>query len=256
LQKRGLQKVFIEKINRARVMNIQILFDQKVSSRKYAGGWGFSVLVDGYVLFDTGCNGKQLIKNIEQLQIDIKKIKAVVVSHNHWDHRGGLRAILERALHPDVWLGKQGFDARQLKKIQVQGKCVRYPGFFSEIGENIFTTGEIEGKFLWKKISEQSLIIKSKNGLTVITGCAHSGILKILETVREKFKEKFYLVVGGFHLFGKRREMVSMIIKRLKELGVEKVAPCHCSGKTAFEMFRDEYGSSFIELKVGDSVEV
>lgn len=232
-------------------MNIRILFDQKSSSGTRDGGWGFSALINEEVLFDTGANGKRLIKNMEQFGINIADIRSIVISHNHWDHQGGLSAVLARAGGIDLWLGKEEFNLRQVKKMKIQGKYIRHPGFFSEICENIFTTGEIEGKFLWKKIQEQSLVIMSNHQLNVVTGCAHPGILKVLEVVRKQFKEKINLVAGGFHLFGTRKAVIKSVIKGFKEMGVRKVAPCHCTGNTAIRMFEEAFGHHFISVKVG-----
>ncbi|MCM8776520.1 MAG: MBL fold metallo-hydrolase [Candidatus Omnitrophica bacterium] len=237
-------------------MNIKLLVDKKVPSREYASGWGFSAFINGRVLFDTGCDGKRLLKNMAKMEIDIERIESVVISHNHWDHWGGLKDFLRQ--HPGIqmWLGRDGFEKSRIRQSLPPGPVTHYPGRFSAVADNIYSTGEIEGRYLFKKMPEQSLVLKTANGLTVVTGCAHPGIIKILETVREQFKEKIYLVLGGFHLFGKRRKTIRAIISRFQELGVEKAAPCHCSGKTALAMFHEAFGHNFIELKVGDSFEV
>lgn len=237
-------------------MNIKILFDKKVPSREYASGWGFSALIDDRVLFDTGCDGKRLLKNMKKMEIDIKKIDTIVISHNHWDHWGGLKDFLKK--HPGIqlWLGREGFESSRFLKNLPTGNIIRHPGKFSAVSDSIYSTGEIEGRYMLKKMPEQSLILKTTRGLTILTGCAHPGIVKILETVREQFREEIYLVSGGFHLLGKRRKTIKAIIRRFKELGVKKSAPCHCSGKTALNMFREAYGDNFSELKVGDSFEV
>ena len=237
-------------------MNIKILFDEKVSSRAYAGGWGFSALIDNRVLFDIGCDGKRFLKNMKKMEIDIKKIEAVVISHNHWDHWGGLRDFLKKRPGIQIWLGREGFEKSRFLKSLSTGNVICYSGKCSVVSDGIYSTGEIAGHYLFMKMPEQSLILKTTKGLTILTGCAHPGIVKILETVREQFKEKMHLVLGGFHLRSKRRKTIDAIVGRFKELGVEKVAPCHCSGKTALEMFDEAYGPNFIELKVGDSFEM
>ncbi len=75
-------------------MDIEILFDKRTQYKNLKIGWGISFLVNKKILFDTGENGKWLIRNIEELQIDINKIEAIVISHNHYDHSGGLWEIL------------------------------------------------------------------------------------------------------------------------------------------------------------------
>ncbi|MDD5217174.1 MAG: MBL fold metallo-hydrolase [Candidatus Omnitrophica bacterium] len=237
-------------------MNIKILFDKKIPSRKFASGWGFSALIDDHVLFDTGCDGKRLLKNMDEMKIDFKKIEAVVISHNHWDHWGGLKELLKMRSGIQLWVGREGFEKSRFIKSLPAGNMICYPGASSVVSDHVYSTGEIEGRYMFKKMPEQSLILKTSRGLTIVTGCAHPGIVKILETVRERFKENIYLVLGGFHLFGKRRKTIDVIVRRFKELGVENVAPCHCSGKTALNMFHKAYGNNFMDLKVGDSFEV
>lgn len=237
-------------------MNVKILFDKKVPSREFASGWGFSALVDDRVLFDTGCDGKRLFKNMQKMNISIEKIKAIAISHNHWDHWGGLKELLNQRPGIQMWLGREGFEKSRFLRSLPGGNIIHYPGRFSAISNGIYSSGEVEGRYMMKKMPEQALIIQTEKGITVITGCAHPGVVKILETVRERFQDRIYCVLGGFHLFGKRRKTIRAIIDRFRKLGVEKAAPCHCSGKTALEMFRKEYGEKFIEVKVGDSFEV
>ena len=96
-----------------------------------------------------------------------------------------------------------------------------------------------------------SLIIDSKKGLVVITGCAHPGIVNIVKRAKRLMKkDKVYLVLGGFH-----HPPVSCV-KEFKELGVEKVAPSHCTGDLVREAFRKEYKKNFIEYGVGKVIEI
>ncbi|MFO7889374.1 MAG: hypothetical protein R6V04_03445, partial [bacterium] len=88
------------------------------------------------------------------------------------------------------------------------------------------------------KISEQSLVVKSKKGLVVITGCSHPGITKIVEKVREIFtKQTIYLVFGGFHLMNRERREIKLIVEKLKDLGINYVGPTHCTGYEAQQIF-------------------
>lgn len=106
-----------------------------------------------------------------------------------------------------------------------------------EISNEVYSTGELG---TW--IKEQSLVIDSEKGLVVITGCAHPGITKIVEKAKDMFSQKqVYLVLGGFHLSGSSDSVLKEIISDFKRLGVQKVAPCHCSGDRCRELFREEY---------------
>lgn len=103
---------------------------------------------------------------------------------------------------------------------------------------------------------EQSLIINTEKGLVIITGCAHPGIVRIIEKAKELTGKEVYLVMGGFHLSGASERTIAKITKSFKENGVEKVAPSHCSGDKAREIFRKEYGEDFIENGVGKTIKL
>jgi 7,8-dihydropterin-6-yl-methyl-4-(beta-D-ribofuranosyl)aminobenzene 5'-phosphate synthase len=85
----------------------------------------------------------------------------------------------------------------------------------------------------------------------IITGCAHPGIVAIVEQAREVFAEPVRLVLGGFHLGGKSKAEIDAILRDFQRLGVEQVAPCHCTGEQAITQFAAEYGEDFIEAGVG-----
>ena len=132
---------------------------------------------------------------------------------------------------------------------------VYQPDSFSkltEIVDGIYTTGP-----LGNEIKEQSLIIKSEKGLIILTGCAHPGIVKIIEKARETFPgENVYLVLGGFHLGGASDSELKAIINDFRKLGVQKVAPCHCSGDKTRLLFEEEYQENFINNGVGKIINI
>jgi 7,8-dihydropterin-6-yl-methyl-4-(beta-D-ribofuranosyl)aminobenzene 5'-phosphate synthase len=105
-------------------------------------------------------------------------------------------------------------------------------------------------------IPEQALVLRSEKGATVITGCAHNGIVDILASVREKMPEPIYLVLGGFHTLDLPPSVVRLMIKRFREMDVARVAPTHCTGTEAIQLFREAYGSDFVEAVVGTNLEV
>jgi 7,8-dihydropterin-6-yl-methyl-4-(beta-D-ribofuranosyl)aminobenzene 5'-phosphate synthase len=97
-------------------------------------------------------------------------------------------------------------------------------------------------------------VIRTQRGLLVITGCAHPGIIYMLDKVKRDFGGDFYLVLGGFHLFNLAEEEIENIIGQFKEKGVLKSAPAHCSGDKARGLFEKKYGSDFIRISVGARV--
>jgi 7,8-dihydropterin-6-yl-methyl-4-(beta-D-ribofuranosyl)aminobenzene 5'-phosphate synthase len=100
-------------------------------------------------------------------------------------------------------------------------------------------------------IPEQALIVETAEGLVVITGCAHPGIDLIAAQATRQTGREIYLLAGGFHLSGASDRRVRDLISRLKKLDVKKVAPSHCTGKRATELFRDAWGEDFIESGLG-----
>ena len=146
----------------------------------------------------------------------------MVISHIHGDHSGGLEGFLERNSNVTVFILSSFPEAVKNMIIQKGAKFVEISGP-ARISNSIYTTGQVYGP-----PEEQSLIIDSKEGLVVITGCAHPGIVNIVKKAKKIMKkDKVYLVVGGFH------HPPLSCIKEFKELQVEKVAPSHCTGDLA-----------------------
>jgi len=115
-----------------------------------------------------------------------------------------------------------------------------------KLAENVFSSGE-----LGSEIVEQSLIILTPEGPIVITGCAHPGIVYIVQRAKELFADPVLLLMGGFHLVRKNEANLSLIISPLKSLGVRYTAPCHCSGDTAHRKFGQYFSQNYINLGVG-----
>ncbi|MCK5492337.1 MAG: MBL fold metallo-hydrolase, partial [Candidatus Omnitrophica bacterium] len=134
---------------------------------------------------------------------------------------------------------------------EFQGKLIETEKF-TKLSDNVFVTGEIAGNYKDSYIAEQALVVENKDDIIVITGCSHPGILRIMEKVNEKFpKKRIKLVFGGFHLMDKDKREVNIIAEKLKNMGVEKVGPTHCTGYDAQMIFKEYYGRKFISVKVG-----
>ena len=118
------------------------------------------------------------------------------------------------------------------------------------ICKGVYSTG-----VLGNGIKEQALIISTDRGLIVITGCAHPGIVHILQTVKELNSDNILLVMGGFHLGAMRKVQLEEIIANFRELGVEMVGSCHCTGELARQKFKQEYGNHFLDVGVGRLIE-
>ncbi len=237
-------------------MEIKIVFDNTNLNEKFIPGWGFSCLVDKTVLFDTGEKSDYLFKNMENLDIDISKIEKVVISHDHWDHTGGLWGLLKKTEDIDVY-GCSNFREEFKKKVVSFGGNLILTEGLTKVKNNIFATGEIAGNYNGSFIAEQALLIKGREGTIIITGCSHPGIIKIIKEVKNSFPEdKIDFVFGGFHLMGRDDREVELIVEKFKELKVEKVGPTHCTGYEAQVIFKNAYKDNFIKIAAGKTFEI
>jgi len=238
-------------------VKVKILFDKSAKDKNLHVGWGVSFLIDDQILFDTGEKGPWLLENMQTLGVDIGKIEAVVISHDHWDHTGGLWDVLKKNKGLIVYACPHFKSEFKEKVKKLQGKIIEADRL-KEISENIFITGEIPGAYHSKYMPEQALVLKTKNGLSIITGCAHPGILKIIEKIKAKFPaEPIYFVMGGFHLMEADRRAVEIRVDNFKKMGIAKVGPTHCTGSEAAEIFKKYYkGANFIDIQVGQEIGV
>jgi 7,8-dihydropterin-6-yl-methyl-4-(beta-D-ribofuranosyl)aminobenzene 5'-phosphate synthase len=223
------------------------VYDNNELRSELRTAWGFAALIEfkgQRLLFDTGGDSPTLMDNMAEMGIDPTRIDQIVLSHAHGDHTGGLQGLLETETKPTVYL-LPSFPARfKLGTAQYATVIEVNPG--QRILEGIYSTGE-----MGSSIPEQALVIHSAKGLVVVTGCAHPGVVEMVEQAISLFDLPVYLVVGGFHLGDKSTVALRDIVQSFRTLGVEKVAPCHCSGETARSMFETEFGDDYIQAGVG-----
>ncbi|MFO7944314.1 MAG: MBL fold metallo-hydrolase [Anaerolineales bacterium] len=231
---------------------IKILCDNYPYRKDLKTDWGFAALVEykeETVLFDTGASGSLLLTNMKEMGIDPQDIDKVVLSHAHGDHIGGLQAILDGGGRPVVYL-LPSFSASYKEGLRKTVKVVEVKPE-QKLFERIYTTGEIHGP-----PPEQSLILDTTHGLVVITGCAHPGVVTVVSWAKNHFREIPTLVMGGFHLFNRSEAHVQWVLDEFQRLGVERVAPCHCSGVRTREMFAREYSGRYLEVGAGRVIEI
>jgi len=236
------------------VKAVTILYDNNRFDPHLKAAWGFSCLVRGLektILFDTGGDGAMLISNMRLLGIEPYQIDIVVLSHIHGDHTGGLGEFLEKNPHVSVYL-LDSFPANFKKAVLAMGANVEEVFDAREIFSGAYTTGE-----LGDGIREQALALKTVNGLVVITGCAHPGIVGMVRKAKEVSTEDWvYLVVGGFHLGGEPPSRIESIVEELRMLSVQRVSPCHCSGDATRTLFREKFQLDYIESGVGKTLQI
>lgn len=225
-------------------MRITIIFNNMAVREDLGYGWGMSAYIEGFekdILFDTGENGRVLLGNMEKLGLDPKKVRIVVLSHEHYDHVGGLMDFLSVNPNVDVFLLPE-FSKQIKDEIRKRGANVIETHEGEKIVNGVFVTGS-----LGETIPEQSLYLESDSGLVIVTGCSHPCIVNIVEKVKGlRPKERIYLVTGGFHLMNSSKRDIREIGEQLRELGVVKLAASHCSGDEAVEIFKEMWKEDFI----------
>lgn len=219
-------------------MKLRIVYDNE-AKEGLESDWGFSCLIEAEgrkILFDTGASSEILSHNMLRLGIRKEDIEIIALSHEHWDHIGGLDA----ALHQNATVYIPGSFTRGAKKrIEEKAAEVLEISGPADIVPGVHTTGE-----LGAGIKEQSLVLETKGdkGVVVLTGCAHPGLETILEAAKG-FGE-LYGAIGGFHGFAK--------LKLLE--GLKMVMPCHCTVRK--EEIMKMYPRKAIWCGAGEIIEV
>lgn len=230
-------------------MRIQVLAEGSTPEQRVKGEWGLSMLIDSCLLFDTFGHPEILEKNIRQYGISMRKIKKVVISHNHWDHVSGLKFVLVNTKHPEVYLPQDDH-----KLYEFCHDCGAYVFISNNKGvekEGFKLTGAMTARFKGEIFNEQGIMLESKRGPVLVTGCSHPGIVRMVKRAIRIEKKPVYAVIGGLHLKDKKAGAVRKIIACLKKLGVKKVIAGHCTGEGACAEFKKFYKSGFKKLKTG-----
>ncbi len=242
------------------------------------------------ILFDTGQTGI-LMRNAEILGINLTETDAIVISHGHYDHTGGLEPVLNVAtkakvyIHPDALDKKYhyaGVSSRSIgitggsKKVLVshadknpiiwtKGPTEVVPGFFVsgqvprtnsfEVEEQDFFIDD-HGAEPDELNDDQAVYFNTEDGLVVIFGCAHAGIINTLDYITKTTGlTTVNTIMGGFHLIGSGKAKISKVIDNLERFGVRNISPGHCTGSEAAMEFRKQYPKHCFMCSVGTTRE-
>lgn len=235
-----------------KAVTFTIVYDNNSYDERLRTSWGFACWAEtdeATVLFDTGGDGATLLANMAQLDLDPRAVDAVVLSHAHGDHTGGLRALLGKGVEPTVYV-PASFSASFKEGVRAHTELVEVAGAM-EIAPGFHTTGEVGSDII-----EQALAVETEEALVVITGCAHPGIVEMVRRAKESAGGEVVLVMGSFHLSGASRGRIERIIADFRALGVQRVAPGHCTGDEARRVFSDAFGEGYAAAGVGWSITV
>jgi 7,8-dihydropterin-6-yl-methyl-4-(beta-D-ribofuranosyl)aminobenzene 5'-phosphate synthase len=274
-----------------RSLRVEVL-STMLTSDEGIGEWGFAAVVeaDGHrILFDTGARPDTVLNNAKELGVDLANITDVVLSHNHGDHTGGLmtlrRAMLQKnpAALSEAYVGKGIFAARQSD----QGKALEFMattrrdyeasgGHFVEydhpveLWNGIWLTGPVPRKYPernwsghvqirtpdgWKEDTipeDMSLVINTGQGLVVVSGCGHAGIVNTLEYARSSVRNApIHAAIGGFHLYQLDDQKLQWTAGKLREFGLANFLGAHCTGIEAVYRIRELTGLDRRRCSVG-----
>ena len=272
-------------------MNVTLttLCENTAGKPGFMAEWGLSILIQtdsANVLFDTGGNFAA-VRNADKLGVDLQAVDAIVLSHAHADHTGGLREVLRRTgpkmiiAHPAIWelkYTKRAYEKREAfigipftrAELELFGASFSLNKEPVHIADTIVTTGEIaqttdfegiepifyvkeDGSLRNDSIPDDlSLIVRTQQGLVIVLGCAHRGIINTIRHAKKiTGEERVHTVVGGTHLFPKTDEQVEKAIVALQEIGVQKLGVSHCTGFHASVRLAQAFGNDFFLNNAG-----
>ena len=245
---------------------------------------GLSLLIEHggrKVLFDTGQTGL-VVENGGILGLGLEDVSAIVLSHGHYDHCGGLENLLRNAAadptvyaHPDVLTEKFSCTPGALPRDigipdrRLLSACLHLSSAPVEIFPGLVFLGEIprqnsfedtggpffldsEGKVPDPLLDDTGLLMETDTGMVLFCGCAHSGLVNIVTYAAALYGiQRFRAVIGGFHLHNAHPFRLKKTLAAMASYHVEQAAPLHCTGERAVRAFHDHFGGDCLHCGAG-----
>jgi 7,8-dihydropterin-6-yl-methyl-4-(beta-D-ribofuranosyl)aminobenzene 5'-phosphate synthase len=264
-------------------VKITVLVENTAAGKGLIGEHGLSFLIEAderRILFDTG-QGLALTHNANILDISLKNLDAIVLSHGHYDHTGGLPSLLENCTNTDLFLhpnaiapkyssrGNIGCPIDNEKTLRNRFRQLVWTKTPTEIMPGVYVTGTIPrhhplentGGSFWHNCEhtqrdslwdDQALYLQVPEGIVVILGCAHAGVINTLDYIAQiTNNKKFYAVIGGMHLLRAKAERLRATLETFTKYDVQLIGANHCTGMKAITFLWHELGDRCVDCHVG-----
>lgn len=259
------------------------------------GEHGLSVLIEQEgetLLFDTG-QGKSILNNLECLKKDPGSLGAIALSHGHYDHTGGLKQVLKRCGPVDVFCHPGVLSERfavlktdggttyrsagipfQRSELEALGSRFIFNTAWSEIKPGVYLCGEVPRTTDFEKADrrlvvrsndgykqdtiadDQCLVLESAQGLVIILGCAHSGLINTLNHITAQLPGKsIHTIIGGTHMGFLDEAQLDETVKHLHRIAFERIGVCHCTGLAPGMRLMQAFGKRFFFANAGTVIE-
>lgn len=269
-------------------IEIVVVVDNSAAEEELLVEHGLSFYIrDGgtHVLMDTG-QGPALAPNAEQLGINLKSVEAVILSHGHFDHTGGLEHLFSSGVSPRIFTHP---DAVRMRYGCLQAPPHKPIGMREEIAamladraadivhttkpelvtDHLWVTGpiprwtsfeDVGGPFYVDAdcfvpdaiIDDQAAWVETKEGIVVLLGCAHAGVVNTLDYIAKlSGATRFHAVIGGMHLLNASPERIDATIDALKHYQVQLLAPCHCTGDSVIPILAEQFPGHYTRTGAG-----
>ncbi|MFW6159216.1 MAG: MBL fold metallo-hydrolase [Planctomycetota bacterium] len=232
-----------------------VLIENSAGRADLAAEHGFSAWIDTgshRVLFDTGTSGA-VVQNAEALGVDLSRADVIVLSHGHYDHVGGLPAVCKETAgavicsHPDANVDPLGHDSLTSRSPEEVVPGVHMTGQVPRV-----TDFETRREPPIPQPDDQAIFFRAPEGVVVVVGCAHAGVVNTLRYVARLAEvDRIHAVFGGTHLAGAPAARLEATADAFRELGIERLGPCHCTGEGPVRYFAERFPDRFFTCQTG-----